>query len=139
MEIIDLASKRLLQKSKNTVFYLSQDLKWFSDLQSGVPLQVIPVQNMDSLKYYAGLRTPDLVVVDKVFCGEDPKIICQIQQYCEVPIILVAPKEKKSSRFIKQAYMNGIHDVLFDPVSREEWREMMAAFLRILEIQTLKH
>lgn len=139
MEIIDLSSRRLVQKSKNTVFYLTEDLKWFSALQFGSNLQVIPVQSMDCLKAYSQLKTPDLLVLDKAFCKERPEVITQIQTYAQAPIILIAPKEKKSSRFIKQAYVNGIHDVLFDPVSREEWQEMVGAFLKILEIQNLTH
>ncbi len=139
MEIIDLASRRLVHKSKNTVFYLTQDLKWFSALQFGSHLQVIPVQTMEDLKTYAEIRTPDLLVIDKAFCGDKPEVITLVQAHTQAPIVLIAAKEKKTSRFIKQAYMNGIHDVLFDPVSREEWQEMVSAFLKILEIKNLTH
>ncbi len=137
--IYDLNTHKLALNRTRSVFYLTQTADWFFTLQCNLPIQVIPIPTSEVLMEYLSIRMPDLIVIDKDFETNTLELIVRLQSLMETPIVLIAPKEKKSSRFIKKAYLSGIHDVLFDPVDPEEWQEIAKPLLKIKTTHSQSH
>lgn len=138
-KVYDLTSHKLTHTQLPIVFYLTQKADCLSTLQSRLPILLIEIDSIDELLNYASLKTPDLIVVDKDFGEATLDLVSDLCELIPSPIILIAPSEKKSSRYIKKAYLHGIHDILFSPVNPEEWREMAKALLKIPETHSLFH
>lgn len=80
-------------------------------------------------------RQPDLVLIHSQLDWEFPlEVLQKLRSTWSCPILWVMPEKKKRSLngLAKQAYAQGIDDILYSPFSNDELAEVFTVWLKLL-------
>lgn len=140
--VVHLSTRRsylMPHSHPNRIFYVTEEKKRLSLLESIPSLKIEVVESRSQLKTKMMLHSPELVVVESILSWADSmQLIRDMDYFLDVPIVLLCDAEQKKQRafLVREAYASGVHDILFAPFDAEDIKQTLGVLLKFQQAAT---